>query len=92
MRIGTTMSHSMMRWRGQTPLLPSPAVVPAARAANASSRMKAEPVIDYLRSTRPENPPADDALEACRECIQQELDRHGAFRIAKETGLFVATT
>ncbi len=51
---------------------------------------EAQPVVDYVLSLPPEHRPPDDAMPALARDVAERIARDGAWRIQKETGMFVA--
>jgi ubiquinone/menaquinone biosynthesis C-methylase UbiE len=49
-----------------------------------------EPLTGYLRSLISDDPLHDDELAAIEARTRQEIERHGAFRVAKDSGVLLA--
>jgi SAM-dependent methyltransferase len=51
---------------------------------------EAQPLIDYIKSMGPNYRPQGEAMERFTRYVEEEIARHGAIHIRKETGLFTA--
>jgi SAM-dependent methyltransferase len=52
---------------------------------------EAEPLVEYVQSIAPRRSIAADGLDALRQHVHAIIANEGAFRVQKETGLFVAS-
>lgn len=60
------------------------------RMENSLAVTEAEPLLAFILASVPSHEIDDARVQALRALINQELAEHGAVRISKETGLFVA--
>lgn len=75
---------------GEEQLRPSFAPIALRRYPDGLEITEAEPLVAYVCSMMTDAVPEGDRVERFRAFVQHELDQHGAIRVSKDAGVFVA--
>ena len=91
--LGMPISNSASHFGLESGLAPMHAAFPNVEVLRYPDSLvvtEATPLIDYVNSTRIRARVSEQQIASLKEFFEQQISEHGAFRISKDAGMFVA--